>query len=79
MRYLLRKDMATSAVAMGKIELHRRQQITIPHGWAVNKNGDSTSDPNEAFEDSLLLPLGGMENTSGYKGMQKNKIIINYC
>ena len=65
--------MATSAVAMGKIELHRRQQIQIPHGWAMNKNGNPTSDPNEAFEDSLLLPLGGMEDTSGYKGMQNKR------
>lgn len=60
--------MATSTVAIGKIELQRRKQLPIPQGWALDKNGNMTTDASQAFDAGLLLPLGGLELTSGYKG-----------
>ena len=32
-------DMATSAVAYGKIEIAHREGKTIPQGWAIDRGG----------------------------------------
>lgn len=63
--------MATTTVAIGKIELQRRKQLPIPLGWALDRNGNVTTDASMAFDAGLLLPLGGLEVTSGYKGEKK--------
>lgn len=63
------KDMATTAVALGKIEFQIRKEQPIPQGWALGKDGTVTTDASEAFDAGLLLPLGGLEVTSGYKGL----------
>ncbi|XP_055295358.1 uncharacterized oxidoreductase YjmC isoform X2 [Sitodiplosis mosellana] len=68
-------DMATTSVAIGKIEVQRRKQAPIPLGWALDKNGNQTTDAAEAFDASLLLPLGGMEVTSGYKGYGLSAVV----
>lgn len=47
--------MATSAVALGKVEMQERKEEPIPANWAINKNGQSTTDPKEFYS---LLPLG---------------------
>ena len=50
-------DMATSVVAMGKIqEVSRRQNTEIPSHWAVDEEGEPTTDPHEAV---AVRPLGG--------------------
>ncbi|MBW1696513.1 MAG: Ldh family oxidoreductase [Deltaproteobacteria bacterium] len=49
-------DMATSIAAGGKIRLARDKGSPIPQGWALDKNGEPTTDPNLA---SILLPFGG--------------------
>ncbi|XP_076639932.1 putative oxidoreductase YjmC [Colletes latitarsis] len=61
-------DMATTAVALGKIELAIRKNESIPSGWALGSDGKVTTDAEDAYEASLLMPLGGEERTSGYKG-----------
>lgn len=61
-------DMATTAVALGKIELAIRKGEDIPEGWALGSDGEVTCDAEEAFKASLLMPLGGSERNSGYKG-----------
>src|SRR5215472_618200 len=40
-------DMATSAVAYGKVEMARRKGASIPSGWAINTDGVVTSKPEE--------------------------------
>lgn len=60
--------MATTAVAIGKVELQRRKNLPIPAGWALDKDGNVTTDANDGFNAGMLLPLGGLEITSGYKG-----------
>lgn len=61
--------MATTVVATGKIEIQRRKQQPIPDGWALDENGIMTTDANVAYDVQKLLPLGGSETTSGYKGI----------
>ncbi|XP_022289695.2 uncharacterized protein LOC111101478 [Crassostrea virginica] len=58
-------DMATTSVALGKIELQERKGESMPNGWAIDKDGKETNDPS-AY--AGLLPLGGSEESSGYKG-----------
>ena len=49
-------DMATSIAAWGKIQSMAREGKTIPLGWALDKEGVSTSDPNNVYS---LVPFGG--------------------
>jgi uncharacterized oxidoreductase len=58
-------DMATSAVAAGKVALAAARGEQIPQGWVVGKDGKLTTDPKQLRQGGALLPLGG---TEGYKG-----------
>jgi uncharacterized oxidoreductase len=58
-------DMATSAVAAGKIQLAAARGEEIPKGWIVDSEGRQTTDPKQFRKGGALLPLGG---TEGYKG-----------
>lgn len=49
-------DMATSEVAFGKIFYAREKNTSIPEGWAVDANGNPTTDANAA---AALFPFGG--------------------
>ena len=51
-------DMATSIVARGKIILAAERGDSIPEGWAVDRQGNPTTDAREALEGSVL-PFGG--------------------
>ncbi|KAL0129078.1 hypothetical protein PUN28_004039 [Cardiocondyla obscurior] len=72
-------DMATTAVALGKIELAIRKNESIPEGWALGSNGEVTRDAEEAFKASLLMPLGGSEHSSGYKGYGLALMVETLC
>ncbi|XP_071444240.1 uncharacterized oxidoreductase YjmC-like [Hetaerina americana] len=61
-------DMATSTAALGKIELKRSRNEDIPLGWAQDIDGNMTTNPDKALLANCLMPLGGAEETSGYKG-----------
>ncbi|MCL1999809.1 MAG: Ldh family oxidoreductase [Planctomycetes bacterium] len=54
-------DMACSVVARGWILLAIKNGLSIPDGWAVDKDGNPTNDAQAAY-DGLVLPVGG------YKG-----------
>jgi len=49
-------DMATSVAAGGKLQLARDKDIPIPTGWALDKQGNPTTDSKQA---TILLPAGG--------------------
>ena len=51
-------DMATSAVAKGKIRIYAKNGKEIPMGWALDAEGNDTTDPNAAIK-GILLPMGG--------------------
>ena len=57
-------DMATSVVARGNIVNCAREGKEIPIGWACDKDGYPTTDPNAALT-GYCLPLGADRN---YKG-----------
>lgn len=72
-------DMATTAVAVGKIEIVRRKGTDIPLGWANDTTGHLTTNANLAFESGCLAPLGGSEITSGYKGYGLGAMVEVLC
>lgn len=49
-------DMATSTVALGQVIKARGQNKPIPNGWAVDEEGNSTTDPHAA---KWLSPAAG--------------------
>ena len=49
-------DMATTVQAWGKILHARSKNESIPNTWAVDKNGEPTTDP---FKVNALLPIAG--------------------
>lgn len=62
-------DMATTAVALGKIEMQKRKNEEMPMGWGQDVNGITTQDPRDVTDrGGCLQPLGGPEITGGYKG-----------
>ncbi len=60
-------DMATSVVALGKVEIRKRAGEPIPMGWGLDAHGRATTDA-DAILSGMMLPLGGQAETSGYKG-----------
>ncbi len=60
-------DMATSTVPRGRIEVAARRGESLPVGWAIGADGRPATTPDEALA-GALLPLGGLEETAGYKG-----------
>jgi LDH2 family malate/lactate/ureidoglycolate dehydrogenase len=60
-------DMATSAVAAGKISVAVARGETIPTGWIMDSDGNATTDPTDfRGKGGALLPLGGSEGHKGY-------------
>jgi LDH2 family malate/lactate/ureidoglycolate dehydrogenase len=51
-------DMATSVVAQGKIIQAKKEGKTIPKGWAVDPDGNDTTDTEQALA-GAMLPFGG--------------------
>ena len=51
-------DMATSIVARGKIILAAERGEPIPEGWAIDEEGNPTTDAQDALRGSVL-PFGG--------------------
>ncbi|CAK9798860.1 Malate dehydrogenase [Anthophora plagiata] len=72
-------DMATTAVALGKIELAIRKNEPIPTGWALGTDGKPTTNSEDAYKASLLMPLGGEERNSGYKGYGLGLMVEVLC
>lgn len=56
-------DFATSAVARGEIELHRRADKPIPLGWGLDADGRPTTDAAAALAGSMLT-FGGHKGSA---------------
>jgi LDH2 family malate/lactate/ureidoglycolate dehydrogenase len=61
-------DMACSVVARGWISLAMQEGRKIPEGWALDRNGNPTTNAKEAYE-GTVLPIGE------YKGFNLSLII----
>ena len=53
-------DMATSVVAKSKFKEYKNAGKELPVGWALDKNGNPTTDPDEAMQ-GLVLPMAGFK------------------
>lgn len=56
-------DFATSVAARGEIELHRRAGKPLPDGWAIDAEGNPTTDPEAALA-GAMLPFGGHKGSA---------------
>jgi delta1-piperideine-2-carboxylate reductase len=56
-------DFATSVAARGEIELHRRAGTPLPDGWALDRDGQPTTDPEAALA-GAMLPFGGHKGSA---------------
>ncbi|MDA7423887.1 Ldh family oxidoreductase [Thalassococcus lentus] len=54
-------DQSTTTVALGKITMAKAAGETIPEGWAIDADGNATTDPEAALGGSLT-------SSGGYKG-----------
>lgn len=61
-------DMATSAAANGKLEIAKRKESRVPAGWIQDKQGNTSTDPEELKKGGSLLPLGSNRELGSHKG-----------
>lgn len=52
-------DLALSRVSWGKVSLAAAAGEQIPLGWALDRQGEETTDAEEALRASMLAPVGG--------------------
>jgi LDH2 family malate/lactate/ureidoglycolate dehydrogenase len=57
-------DFATSAIARGDIELHRRASKAIPEGWGVDADGRPSTDANVVLDSGAMLTFGGHKGSA---------------
>lgn len=62
-----------------QIEIQQRKGELIPEGWVQDASGGPITDPQQALNASLLLPLGGVEKNSGYKGSGLAMMVELFC
>lgn len=72
-------DMATSTVAMGKLEIALREGKPIPAGWALDGQGMPTVDIPTVYSEGGLTPLGSTLTTSSYKGYALGQMVDVFC
>jgi L-2-hydroxycarboxylate dehydrogenase (NAD+) len=61
-------DFATCTAAYGKVEIARRKGARMPLGWALDKEGRDTDDPEAMMNGGALVPLGADREHGGHKG-----------
>ena len=54
-------DQSTTTVALGKITMAKAAGESIPNGWALDRDGNATTDPEQALKGTLV-------SAGGYKG-----------
>ncbi|HWO40347.1 MAG TPA: Ldh family oxidoreductase [Candidatus Eisenbacteria bacterium] len=72
-------DMATSAVAYGKIEMALRHGERIPIGWIIDREGRDSTDPRDMIEGGAQLPLGSVREMGGHKGYALAAMVDILC
>ncbi len=61
-------DMATSTVAVGKLAIAQRLGLPVPEGWALDAEGQPTTDAAVGRAARNLTPLGGTRELGSHKG-----------
>lgn len=72
-------DMATSAVAYGKIQLAINNGELVPDGWALDCDGAPTNEPSDVAQSGSLLPLGSQREQGGHKGYCLGSMVDILC
>jgi (2R)-3-sulfolactate dehydrogenase (NADP+) len=57
-------DLSLSVVARGKVMNAKKTGQSIPEGWALDKNGQSTTDPHAALDGGTMVPIGEAKGTA---------------
>jgi len=57
-------DMATASMAMGEVQVAKREGHKVPIGTGLTKDGKKTTDPAEIADGGVLLPFGGYKGSS---------------
>ena len=86
-------DMATSAVAAGKVNLAKAKDVAIPEGWIVDGEGRPTTDPHQ-FGKGAVMRMGdvsavgeadavstgslGLDIALGIGGLPRGRVIEIY-
>ncbi len=52
-------DIATSAVAEGKLQVARAKGLPVPTGAILDRNGNPSTDARDFYEGGVILPFGG--------------------
>ena len=56
-------DIALSVVAGNRLDIYRRRGEPIPEGWALDKDGNPTTDPTARQQGGTLAPIAGYKGT----------------
>lgn len=59
--------------------MQKRKHEPIPEGWAQDCDGKITTDAEIGYDSKRLMPLGGSELTSGYKGYGLAMLVEILC
>ncbi|MDA7477745.1 Ldh family oxidoreductase [Candidatus Pelagibacter ubique] len=57
-------DMATASMAMGEVQIAKREGHKVPLGTGLTKEGKETIDPGEIADGGVILPFGGYKGSS---------------
>ena len=57
-------DMATASMAMGEVQVAKREGHKVPLGTGLSKEGKETTDPAEIADGGVLLPFGGYKGSA---------------
>ena len=57
-------DMATASMAMGEVQIAKREGHKVPPGTGLTKDGKATTDPGEIADGGVILPFGGYKGSS---------------
>ena len=57
-------DMATASMAMGEVQVAKREGHKVPLGTGLSKDGKETTDPGEIADGGVLLPFGGYKGSA---------------
>ena len=57
-------DMATASMAMGEVQVAKREGHKVPLGTGLTKDGKETTDPAKIADGGVLLPFGGYKGSA---------------
>ncbi|MBE6678959.1 MAG: Ldh family oxidoreductase [Ruminococcaceae bacterium] len=79
-------DASTTVVTRGKLEMYNKAEKPLPEGWALNKDGNASTDAPDVLSNIVakngggIMPLGGnTEQLGSHKGYGYGMICEIFC